>query len=133
MPTTEPSINNVIASVLRESRRAWDPPQIVRSENTGVFLLASRQPDILIMEPGTSPVVVETEVVPATTVERDARERLRQIVRENDKPVLSSVAVRLPPFLRDHEGASLAHILRAPDTAFEFACFTGRTPTDAER
>jgi hypothetical protein len=104
MPTTEPSINNAIAAVLRERRRAWVHPQIVRSENTGVFRTAGRQPDVLITEPGTSPVVVETEVAPAATVEKDAKGRLGQILSENGRPVLSSVAVRLPPELRDHEG-----------------------------
>lgn len=133
MPTTEPSINNAIATVLREQRRAWGPPGILRSENTGVFREAGRQPDILIAEPGTSPVVVETEVHPAITVEDDARSRLGQVLKENGKPILSSVAVRLPLPLRDHEGVMLVDALRDTATRIEYACFTGREPKDPER
>ena len=78
MPTTERSINDAIALVLRERRRLWAAPQRVRSENTRIFRDAGLQPDILITEPGTTPVVVETEVLPAVTVEADARSRLGQ-------------------------------------------------------
>ena len=95
MPTTEPSINNAIAAVLREQRRAWSRPRTLRSQNTGVFREAGRQPDILITEAGTSPVVVETEVSPAISVEADARSRLGQLLRENGRSILSSVAVTL--------------------------------------
>jgi hypothetical protein len=133
VPTTEPSINNAIAAVLREQRKAWARPAVLRSENTRVFREAGRQPDILITEAGTSPVVVETEVLPAITVEDDARSRLGHFLRENGKPILSSVAIRLPIALRDHEGVMLARALRDPATRLEYACFTGRSPDDAQR
>jgi hypothetical protein len=132
VPTTEPSINNAIATVLREQRRAWSRPQILRSENTQVFREAGLQPDILITEPGTSPVVVETEVTPAISVEGDARSRLGKLLN-NGKPILSSVAVRLPVALRQHEGMMLAGALRDRATKLEWACFTGRSPTEAVR
>jgi hypothetical protein len=87
MATTEPSINNAIATVLRDLRRAWHPHGVLRSENTAVFE-GGGQPDILIMESGTSPVSVETEVLPAQTVERYARSRLSRILAENGRPIL---------------------------------------------
>jgi hypothetical protein len=77
--------------------------------------------------------VVETEVLPATSVENDARSRLGQVLSENEKPILSSVAIRLPLALRDHEGAMLEGVLRDSATKLEWACFTGRSPTDAVR
>jgi hypothetical protein len=133
VPTTERSINDAIALVLRERRRLWAAPQRVRSENTRIFRDAGLQPDILITEPGTTPVVVETEVLPAATVEADARSRLGQALRDTGRQVFSSVAVRLPPALREHEGAALADALRDGTTKLEFACFTGRSPEEATR
>jgi hypothetical protein len=133
MPTTERSINDAVALVLRERRRLWAPPQRVRSENTRIFRDAGLQPDILITEPGTTPVVVETEVFPAITVEADARSRLGQELRDTGRQVFSSVAVRLSPALREHEGSALADVLRDGATKLEFACFTGRSPEDATR
>lgn len=133
MPTTERSINDVIALVLRERRRRWALPQRVRSENTGIFRDAGLQPDILITEAGTSPVVVETEVMPAATVEADARSRLGQPLRDSGRQVFSTVAVRLPLVLRDHEGTALADALRDDATKLEFTCFTGRSSADAVR
>src|ERR1700720_3005076 len=131
MATTEPSINNAVATVLRNLRRAWHPQGVLRSENTSLFE-GGGQPDILIMESGTSPVSVETEVLPAQTVEKDARSRLGRILAEHGSPILSSVAVRLPQQLRDVEGASLVSAIRESAT-FGYAVFTGKTPDDAER
>ena len=84
------------------------------------------------MEPGTSPVVVETEVMPAQTVEKDARDRLGQVLRQNGRPILSSVAVRMPAKLRNVEGAELAATIET-ESSFGFACFTGRDPNAAIR
>ncbi len=105
----------------------------MRSENTQVFREAGRQPDILITEAGTSPVVVETEVLPAATVEGDARSRLGQFLSESGRPILSSVAVRLPTALRNYEGVMLADVLKNSDTRLDYACFTGKSPTDVTR
>jgi hypothetical protein len=84
------------------------------------------------MESGTSPVSVETEVLPAQTVEKDARGRLGRILAENGRPILSSVAVRLPQHLRGLEGTSLVTAIRENAT-FGYAVFTGKRPDDAER
>ena len=59
MATTEPTINNAIAEVFRQLRKTWAIRGVVRSENYAVFE-GGGQPDVLIMEPGTSPVTVET-------------------------------------------------------------------------
>ena len=65
MPTTEPTINDALAEVLRETRRAWQQPNVVRSENTGMLKGSNERPDILVIEPSVSPVVIETEILPA--------------------------------------------------------------------
>ena len=72
MATTEHTINDALAAVLRETRRAWSASSVVSSENTGMLKGSSRRPDILIIEANVSPVVIETEVLPAVTVESEA-------------------------------------------------------------
>jgi hypothetical protein len=72
MATTEHTINDALANVLGDTRRAWHENPIVRSENTGALKGNAKRPDILITEPNVSPVVIETEIEPALTVEQDA-------------------------------------------------------------
>ena len=85
MATTEHTINDAIACVLRETRRAWKDSRIVSSENTGMVRGGNKRPDILIIEPNVSPVVIETEVLPAVTVESEARSRLGEVLNRNGK------------------------------------------------
>ena len=100
MATTEPTINDALAEVLRGTRRAWQQSNVVRSENTRMLKGSNERPDILVIEPTVSPVVIETEVLPAATVESDAILRLGKQMRGTGRTILSSIAVRLP---RRHE------------------------------
>jgi hypothetical protein len=68
LPTTEHTINDALAELLRGTRRAWRDSDIVSSENTGQLKGSNARPDILVVEPNVSPVVIETEVTPATTL-----------------------------------------------------------------
>lgn len=132
MATTEHTINDALAGVLRMTRRAWRGGEVVRSENTGVLKDSNKRPDILIVEPNVSPVVIENEVVPANTVEKDARERLGERLRETGRPILSAVAVRLPLKLRQKAGEALQRALE--DTVdLEMALYTGTCPEDSSR
>lgn len=124
MATTEHTINDAIANQLRRTRHRWRMPNAVRSENTGTLTGSSKRPDILIAEPGVSPVVVENEVVPAVTVEAEAYERLGQTLAENGRKILSAVAVRTPERFRELAGKDLHHALGEADD-LEFALFTG--------
>ncbi len=128
MPTTEHTINDALAALLRETRRAWQPPHVVSSENTGMLKGGAGRPDILIVESDVSPVTIETEVLPATTVESEARSRLGEQMRRTGRAVLSSIAVRLPSRLRDKQAASLRSDLAAA-TDIEAALYTGKTPS----
>jgi hypothetical protein len=76
MATTEHTINDALAELLRGTRGAWRDTDIVSSENTGQLKGSTARPDILVVEPNVSPVVVETEVLPAITVEAEAADRL---------------------------------------------------------
>ena len=76
MATTEHTINDAMAELLRKTRYAWRDSNVVRSETTQLFAGSrSLRPDILIAEPHTAPVVVETEVLPAINVEAEALSR----------------------------------------------------------
>ena len=132
MPTTEHTINDAIAGVLRETRRAWRDTDIVSSENTGMLKGSAERPDILVLEPDVSPVVVETEVLPAATVESEAVSRLGKQIRTTGRLILSSVAVRLPARLRAKHGNDLLNELRSADD-LEIAMYTGSSPPVARR
>jgi len=133
MPITEHTINDALASVLREGRKAWRDDGIVHSETTGMLKGGSGRPDILVLERDVSPVAIETEVMPAITVEPDARGRLGASIKSNGRVILSSIAVRLPARLRSYTNgdALRSQILVAND--LEMALFTGGSPTSAAR
>lgn len=124
MATTEHTINDALAEVLRGTRRAWRSSDIVRSENTGMLKGGSGRPDILILEPNVSPVVIETEVLPAATVESEAITRLGHQVRTTGRTILSAIAVRLPVRLRQKQATALRdELINATD--LEMALYTG--------
>ena len=110
MATHEHTINDALAEVLRGTRRAWQQPKVVRSENTRMLKGSNERPDILVTESNVSPVVVETEVLPAANVESDATSRLGKQIRATGKTILSSIAVRLP---REIEKRSRDHLYGA--------------------
>jgi hypothetical protein len=106
MATTEPTINDAIAEVLKETRSLWRFKGVVRSENVDVLKGAGKKPDILVTERDVSPVIVETEILPAASVESDAKQRLGQKLPFG-RLILSSLAVRLPLRLREFSGQTL--------------------------
>lgn len=125
MAKHEHTINDALAEVLRQTRRCWKPPGVIKSEYTKALKGSGKRPDILIAEPHVSPVAIETEVLPATSVDADAIARLGTRVSTTGRDILSSIAVRLPVALRQHQGAALQEAIRATDR-FEMALYTGR-------
>ncbi|WP_373503123.1 hypothetical protein [Aestuariivirga sp.] len=124
MATTEHTINDALAEVLRTTRTAWRETHVVNSENTSALKGSNKRPDIVIVEANVSPVVIETEVVPAVTVEQEAIERLGVSLRVNGRQILSAVAVRMPLRFRNKSSAELqSEITNATD--LEFCLFTG--------
>jgi hypothetical protein len=84
------------------------------------------------LEAGVSPVVIENEVLPAVTVEAEAKERLGESLQQNGRRILSAIAVRTPVRFRHAAGAALAkEIADAED--LEFALFTGEDELGATR
>ena len=131
MATTEHTINDALAGLLRGTRYAWRGRQVVRSENIGLFKESNIRPDIIIAEPRVSPVVIEIEMMPAVTVEADALSRLGEKLR-TEQAVLSALAVRLPTRLREKQGRALKKELERVND-FEFALYTGRSSDDYTR
>ena len=132
MATHEHTINDALAEVLRGTRRAWQQPNVVRSENTRMLRDSNERPDILVIEPNVSPVVIETEILPAATVEPEAIARLGKQIRATGKTILSSIAVRLPKRLTTKQGLSLRSELEdAID--IEMALYTGSDPSEHSR
>jgi len=132
MATTEQTINDTLAAVLMETRSLWRYKGVVKSENVDVLKASGKKPDILIVEPNVSPVIVETEILPSQTVESDAKQRLGEYLVRPGRRILSSVAVRLPVRLRDLSGRPLKEaILTASD--LDVALFTGESPESFAR
>jgi NAD(P)-dependent dehydrogenase (short-subunit alcohol dehydrogenase family) len=131
MGTTEHTINDALALALRGSRRAWRGKDVVLSEQTGTLIGSAGQPDILVLEKLVSPVAIETEVLPAPTVEPDARSRLGRGLKSKGT-ILSSIAVRLPKRLRSLDNEELKDALSAAGD-IEMALFTGPSDSDFVR
>ena len=127
MATTEQTINDALAAVLLETRSLWRYKGVVKSENVDVLKASGKKPDILINERNVSPVIVETEVLPAQTVESDAKRRLGEHLVPSGGRILSSLAVRLPVRLRDLSGQPLKEEIRTASD-FDVALFTGENP-----
>jgi hypothetical protein len=132
MATTEHTINDSLANLLRRTRWLWHSAGVVRSENTGSLRDSAGRPDVLIVEKNVTPVVIETEVDPAPSVESDALDRLGKTLKHNGRRILSSVAVRLPSRLRDFEGEALTEQL-AKANDLQFVLYTGTDESDATR
>ena len=132
MATTEQTITDALAAVLLETRSLWRYKGVVKSENVDVLKVSGKKPDILINERNVSPVIVETEVLPAQTVESDAKRRLGEHLVPSGGRILSSLAVRLPARLRDLSGRALKEeVLSASD--LDVALFTGESPASFVR
>ena len=132
MPTTEHTINDAIAERLRSTRRLWAPQGIVSAQNTGMLKGTWGVVDILVVEPNVSPVAIETEVLPAITVESEARARLGAQLKSTGGAILSAIAVRTPARFRTRSAADLRREVAAA-TDLEFALFTGTNPETATR
>ncbi len=90
----EPALNSFVASALGARLGGW----AVSAEATRTLTEAGLQPDIVI-ETGAAPVVVETEYLPAHSVEDDAISRIGQTLASTGRAIEVAVAVRLPEAL----------------------------------
>ena len=109
--TSEPAINAVLGEVLRRKHPLWR--NRVHTERTGVMQQAALRPDIVVEHPGGLPVIVETEIEPASSVEADAQARIGKPLQVALGAAEQVIAVRLPRDLASTGGELKSRILAA--------------------
>lgn len=132
MATTEHTINDALAGLLRGTRYAWRGRQVVQSETTQLFAGSRSRPDILVAEPYAAAVIIETEALPALTVEAEALSRLGETLGEHSSKILSSIAIRLPQRFREAQGRRLKEAIKNAND-LEFALYTGKSRENYRR
>ena len=119
--TNEIALNSLLGQALKRKHPLWR--KHLHTEQTQVFeRSAYLQPDILITPPNAQPVVVETEYLPALTVEKDATGRLGLIPKDSTEPVEQAIAVRIPTELSTSQSSLRKKIAEAK---FEYCIFSG--------
>ena len=93
----EPLVNAVLAEALDRRHPRW----AVSAEQSDIFGNRALRPDILVKQDGCSPIILETEFVPGTTVEADARARLGRALKDSDNAIEQVIALRLDEGLRE--------------------------------
>ena len=111
MPATiEQILNEAIGRALRKKHPKW--LQCISVEQTRILEgEPSLRPDILLSPTRLSPLVVETEVMPARTVEADARARLGKRLQRNNRGIESAVALRIPSVLREINQSEIDNVI----------------------
>ncbi len=114
---TEPSANNAMGTLLQGMLSRSH----VRSENTQTIEgHPGMHPDILVTAPGSAPVVLEAEYLPALTAETEAKDRLGLVVAETGRPIEAAIALRYPEEIGDAD--DLAAALK--DARLSYCVFT---------
>ena len=121
----ESQLNGRIATLLDRMNPRWT----ALGENKGAFQGSQKQPDLLIVQQGGQPVVIENEYVPARNVEAESLERLGETL---DTDVVGSsgavnavIALKSPLELRSAVGADDVDALLHGGVALEYALLTG--------
>ena len=113
----EEHVNAELAACLRTMHPRWN----VRAEMQGL-IGGARRPDIVITQPNSLPVILETEFLPARDVDKDARRRLGSHLGETEQEIEQCIAVRLPEDLRRAPQERLRELLQVSE--FEYAAHT---------
>ena len=109
--TTEQVFNFAFGDVLREKHPLWKDN--IGVEQTHVLQgSAGKQPDLILSLPGSSPVVIETEFMPAVTVEEDAASRLGERLASDGRRIENVIALRIPIELRTVEQGGIEDAIR---------------------
>ncbi len=125
--TSEIAFNVRLWDVLQTKHPRWRDHTGV--EQQGVLRERALQPDIVIRPPGGIPVVLETEFMPARSVEADAQARLGQFLQYNGDRIEQTIAVRIPQELREVPQADLdRHIAAAEFRYCTYSLQEGRWP-----
>ena len=122
MPTIrETTFNAKLTEILRQKNPRWREDDTAIAE-AGAVLDGGGTPDILISPADALPIVVETEFLPARTVEEDAKKRLGRIVKPTAREIKQVVALRVPQEIKQVAAARLeAEIAKS---RFEYCIFS---------
>lgn len=94
---SEQHLNLILSSVLRSKHPCWKND--LSSEKTGILAeSAGLRPDIVVVHPNGLPVIIETEIEPARTVELDARSRLGKTLKDAGYKIEQSISVCYPRY-----------------------------------
>ncbi len=102
----ETTFNTKLAEILRRKNPKWRKSDALIAE-AGSALHGSGTPDILIDSHSMMPVVVETEFMPARTVEADAIARLGRVVRNTGVRIEQVIALRAPLKIKESPATQL--------------------------
>lgn len=109
--TTEQVFNFAFGDVLREKHPLWK--DAIGVEQTHVLQGSpGKQPNVVLSPPGSSPVVIETEYMPAVTVEDDAASRLGEHLASDGRRIENVVALRIPTELRTVEQSEIGDAIK---------------------
>ena len=111
--TSEIAFNVRLLDVLKTKHPRWRDHTGV--EQQGVLRETALRPDIVIRPPGGIPVVLETEFMPARSVEVDAQARLGQFLQYNGDRIEQTIAVQVPRELSEVPQADLEQHIEAAE------------------
>ena len=128
--TIEQALNFALAGVLRGKHPLWK--NAINAERTKVLKGSPRkQPDIIMSLAGSSPVVIETEFMPATTVENDAISRLGERLASDNRTIENVIALRLPSTLQTIEQDRIKDVIKEEE--FTYCIFSETEDGNSQR
>ena len=95
---SEPTFNEALCRVLWTMNPDW--PTRMAAEQEGA-LIPRGKPDIILRNGTNAAVLIESEYLPATTVEDDARKRVNATLAESGERIEQCIALRVPATLKD--------------------------------
>ena len=133
MPTNEPQLNGRIATLMNRMNRRWR----ALGETQGAFRGNQEQPDILISQIGSRPVVIENRYLPARQLENAAIDRLGQTldakVTATVGKINAVVALRSPVKFKACDNHDEVDQLLNEGVKLEYALFSGPSPSNYSR
>ena len=118
--TNEIAFNVRLLDVLQTKHPRWRDH--VGVEQRDVLRETALQPDIVIRPPGGVPVIIETEFMPARSVEADATARLGKFLEYNGDLIEQTVAVQIPQELSRAPQKDLERLIEAAE--FHYCTFS---------
>ena len=118
--TNEIAFNVRLLDVLQTKHPRWRDH--VGVEQRDVLRETALQPDIVIRPPGGVPVIIETEFMPARSVETDATARLGKFLEYNGDLIEQTIAVQIPQELSRAPQKDLELLIEAAE--FRYCTFS---------